>query len=45
LLVVVISAPMFDVPETASEVAPAVAPLPIAAFKSRLPVIPITPRS
>ena len=38
-------APIFDVPETVMDVAPAVAPLPIAAFRSRLPVISITPRS
>ena len=38
-------APRSEVPETAMDVAPAVAPLPIAAFKSKSPVISIAPRS
>ena len=44
-MVVVILAPIFVVPETDKDVAPAVAPLPIAAFKSKSPVIWIAPRS
>ena len=42
---VVTLAARLEVPETDIDVAPAVAPLPIAAFRSRLPVISIAPRS
>jgi len=42
---VVTLAPRLEVPETDIEVAPAVPPLPIAAFKSKSPVIWIAPRS
>ncbi|NCX49982.1 MAG: hypothetical protein EBW81_10960 [Gammaproteobacteria bacterium] len=45
VVVVVILAPIFVVPETDKDVAPAVAPLPIAAFKSKSPVIWIAPKS
>jgi hypothetical protein len=36
-------APRLEVPETAIDVAPAVAPLPIAALRSKLPVINTAP--
>ena len=42
---VVTAAPISDVKDTDKLAAPAVAPFPIAAFKSKAPVISIAPRS